>query len=220
MCGRYSLIADLRDLQFRFSFEEFQDYGPYHNIAPTSRVLTVRGSGPRRAEVMRWGLVPSWAKELSVGSRMFNARSETVAEKPAFRTALRRRRCLVLADAFYEWQKTPNGKRPMRIALASSEPFAFAGLWETWKDPSGTVIPSCTIITTAANDLISPIHDRMPVILPREMEELWLDEQVQEPAVLTDLLRPYPADDMVVSEAEALNRPAGRQEPTQSTLFP
>ena len=211
MCGRYSLIADLRGLQTRFSFEEFQEYAPYHNIAPTSRVLTVRGSGPRQAEVMRWGLVPSWAKELSVGSRMFNARGETVAEKPAFRTALRRRRCLVLADAFYEWQKTPKGKRPMRISLACGEPFAFAGLWETWKDPSGTVIPSCTIITTAPNDLISPIHDRMPVILPKEMEELWLDEEVQDPAVLTDLLRPYPADQMAVCEAEDLDRAFGEQ---------
>lgn len=220
MCGRYSLIADLRDLQGRFSFEEFQDYAPYHNIAPTSRVLTVRGGEARRAEVIRWGLVPSWAKELSVGSRMFNARGETVAEKPAFRTALRRRRCLVLADAFYEWQKTPSGKRPMRIALASGEPFAFAGLWETWKDPSGAVIPSCTIITTAPNELISPIHDRMPVILPKEMEDLWLDEQVQDPAVLADLLRPYPAEDMVVCEAEALTRPAGKQKQVQSTLFP
>ena len=220
MCGRYSLIADLRDLQFRFSFEEFQDYAPYHNIAPTTRVLTVRGGESRRAEMMRWGLVPSWAKELAAGSRMFNARSETVAEKPAFRKAFRRRRCLVLADAFYEWQKTPNGKRPMRISLETGEPFAFAGLWETWKDPSGTVIPSCTIITTKANDLISLIHDRMPVILPRKMEELWLDEQVQDPAVLTDLLRPYPADQMSVCEADALDRPAGKQEPKQSTLFP
>lgn len=213
MCGLYSLIADLRDLQGRFSLEEFQDYAPYHNIAPTSRVLTVRGGEIRRAEVMRWGLVPSWAKELSVGSRMFNARSETLAEKPAFRTALGRRPCLVLADAFYEWQKTPNGKRPMRIALASGEPFAFAGLWETWKDPTGAVIPSCTIITTAANDLISPIHDLMPVLLPKEMEDLWLDEQVQDSAVLADLLRPYPPDEMTVCEAKALARPAAKQAP-------
>ncbi len=214
MCGRYSLIADLRDLQSRFSFdEEFQDYSPYHNIAPTSRVLTVRGSGPRQAEVMRWGLVPSWTNELSVGSRMFNARGETVAGKPAFRTALRRRRCLMLADAFYEWQKTPNGKRPMRISLASGEPFAFAGLWETWKAPSGTLIPSCTIITTAANDLIGPIHDRMPVVLPKETEEMWLDEQIQDPGVLTELLRPYSADQMAVCDAEALNRASGNQSP-------
>ena len=119
----------------------------------------------------------------------------------------------MLADAFYEWQKTPNGKRPMRISLASGEPFAFAGLWETWKDPSGTLMPSCTIITTAANDLIGPIHDRMPVILPREMEEMWLDEQIQDPAVLADLLRPYPADEMVVCEAEALNKTSGNQSP-------
>ena len=220
MCGRYSLIADLRTLQGRFSFsEEFQAYGPYHNIAPTSRVLTVRGGESRRAETMRWGLVPSWARELSMGNRMFNARAETIAEKPAFRTALRRRRCLVLADGFYEWQKTPNGKRPIYITLASGEPFAFAGLWETWKDPSGTVMPSCTIITTTPNELIAPIHDRMPVILPKDAEALWLDENVQDPAVLTDLLRPYPADEMKVCGAENLDRPAGVQAPKQGNLF-
>ena len=214
MCGRYSLTADIRNLQSRFSFEgEVLDYSPYHNIAPTRQVLTVRGSGPRYAETMRWGLVPSWAKDLSVGSRMINARAETVAEKPAFRSALRRRRCLMLADGFYEWKKTPGGKVPMHITLASGDPFAFAGLWETWKDPSGAVIPSCTIITTAANDLISPIHDRMPVILPRELEDLWLDEEIQDPGVITEVLCSYPADEMELCEAGSLSRAAEERGP-------
>ena len=209
MCGRYSLIADLGDLARRFEFDgDWDAFDKRHNIAPTQGVLTVRGGAPRRAEIMRWGLVPSWAKDLKVGNRMFNARGETVAERLAFRTALRRRRCLVLADAFYEWQKVAGGKRPMRITLKSGEPFAFAGLWETWRDPSGVVIPSCAIITTTPNELMAPIHDRMPVILPRDLEDLWLDPEVQDAAVLTELLVPYPAEAMEAGEATMLG--AGR----------
>ena len=161
MCGRYSLILTIGELQNRFEFDgERLGYAPAYNIAPTQNVLTVVGG-----EYMRWGLIPLWAKDMSIGSRMINARSETVAEKPSFRNALRRRRCLVLADGFYEWQRVGKSKRPMRIVMRSGEPFAFAGLWETWKDPEGTVIPSCTIITTTPNDLLRPIHNRMPVIL-------------------------------------------------------
>ena len=124
--------------------------------------------GDWEAGFMRWGLIPHWAKDPKIGSRMINARAETVAEKPSFRNALRRRRCLVLADGFYEWRRDGKTKTPMRIVMRSGEPFAFAGLWETWKDPDGTVIPSCTIITTTPNDLLSPIHNRMPVILPKD----------------------------------------------------
>ena len=150
-------------------------YSPSHNVAPTQGVLTVVAeSEARRAVHMRWGLIPSWAREASIGSRMINARAETVAEKPSFRTALRRRRCLVLADGFYEWRRTGAGKRPMRITMASGEPFAFAGLWDTWRDPQDETVTSCTIITTGANDLLRPIHDRMPVILQRDQEDLWL----------------------------------------------
>ena len=119
---------------------------------------------------MRWGLIPSWAKSASAGNRMINARAETVAERHSFRIALQRRRCLVLADGFYEWQRKGSGKRPMRIAMASGEPFAFAGLWDAWRDPKGEVVRSCAIITTSANESLSPIHDRMPVILPRDLE--------------------------------------------------
>jgi putative SOS response-associated peptidase YedK len=135
---------------------------------------------------------------------MINARAETVAERPSFRTALRRRRCLVLADGFYEWQRTGSKSRPMRIMMASGEPFAFAGLWDAWRDPKGELVRSCTIITTAANDLLSPIHDRMPVILPREMEPLWLDHDVQDPVDLGDILTPYPAGPMKVYEVSTL----------------
>ena len=130
---------------------------------------------------MRWGLIPHWASDTKIGARMINARAETVAEKPTFRDALRRRRCLVLADGFYEWQRTGAARRPMRIILRTGEPFAFAGLWSVWRDPDGNRIPSCAIITTVANDLLRPIHGRMPVILPREMEEFWLDGSVEDP---------------------------------------
>ena len=135
---------------------------------------------------------------------MINARAETVAEKPAFRNALKKRRCLVLADGYYEWQKTPAGKRPFRIIMHSGEPFAMAGLWETWNDPKGNVVPSCTIITTAANDFLSPIHNRMPVILPRESEEMWLDSGVEDPASLIGILAPYPEECMDAYEVSTI----------------
>ena len=196
---------DLGDLARRFEFDgDWDAFDKRHNIAPTQEVLTVVGGETRRGGFMRWGLVPSWAKELKVGSRMFNARGETVAERPAFRTALRRRRCLVLADAFYEWQKVAGGKRPMRISLKSGEPFAFAGPWAVWRDPQGNRVPSCTIITTEANGLLRPIHDRMPVILPRDLEELWLDAGVDDPGTLASLLTPYRDGEMEVGEATML----------------
>ena len=205
MCGRYSLIADIGDLQDRFLFDgEDLEYAPRFNIAPTQEVLGVVAGETRRAGYMRWGLIPRWAKKASIGSRMINARAETVAEKPAFREALRRRRCLVLADGFYEWQKVGASRRPMRIFMRTGEPFAFAGLWETWRNPEGEVVPSCTILTTEANDLLRPIHDRMPVILPREREHFWLDANVNDPAAITDVLTPYPADAMEVYEVSSL----------------
>ena len=154
---------------------------PNYNVAPTHNVLTVIDDGEkRRGGFMRWGLIPHWAKTPSIGSRMINARAETLAQKPAYRSAFKRRRCLVLADGFYEWQKFGRTKTPMRITMESGEPFAFAGLWALWKDPEGNTIPSCSIITAEANDLLRPIHNRMPVILPREMEQFWLDRDVQD----------------------------------------
>ena len=197
MCGRYSLTADLGELALRFEFDgERLTFEPAYNVAPTQDVLTVVGGKTRRGGFVRWGLIPHWAKSASIGSRMINARAETVGEKPAFRDALRRRRCLVLADGFYEWQRAGRVKRPMRVVMRSGEPFAFAGLWSVWRDPEGNAVPSCAIITTAANDLLRPIHDRMPVVLPREMETLWLDQSVDGPIALADVLRPYPADAM------------------------
>ncbi len=214
MCGRYSLIADIQDLarQFEFDGSGFEKL-PSYNVAPTQQALTVTNGEGRRAEYMRWGLIPSWAKDASIGSRMINARSETVSQKTSFRNALQRRRCLVLADGFYEWQKAGKGKRPMRIVLGSREPFAFAGLWESWRDPQGGTVRSCTIITTQANDLLRPIHERMPVILPRDLEEFWLDGDVTDPAALSDVLAPYPGDLMEAYEVSTLVNRAGNNGP-------
>ena len=214
MCGRYSLVADLGELARRFEFDgDWLAFESAYNIAPTQDVLTVVGGETRRGGFMRWGLVPWWAKDLSIGNRMINARAETVAERPAFRDALRRRRCLVLADGFYEWQRTGSARRPMRVVMRSGEPFAFAGIWAVWKDPDGNRIPSCAIITTAANDLLRPVHDRMPVVLPRQMEELWLDATVDDPDILASVLTPHHDDAMKVYEVSDLVNSAANDGP-------
>jgi putative SOS response-associated peptidase YedK len=197
MCGRYSLTSNLDDLQARFDFEA-RDlvHRPRYNVAPTQTVLAVVNDGRNRAEFMRWGLIPFWAKDHKIGYRMINAVGETVATKSAFRAAFKKRRCLVLADGFYEWKKVAGGKVPMYITSRSMEPFAMAGLWENWRDPSGEMVHSCTIITTTPNSLIEPIHNRMPVILSRAAEATWLDLAVDDAGALAPLLVPYSADDM------------------------
>jgi putative SOS response-associated peptidase YedK len=158
----------------------------------------VANDGKNKLDFFTWGLVPSWAKDPSIGNRMINARAETLAEKPAFRAALRRRRCLILADGFFEWRQEPDSKRktPMYIRLQSGKPFALAGLWELWHSADGSDILSCTIITTTPNELMESIHNRMPVILPPEAYTLWLDPAEKKPEEISPLLRPYPAADM------------------------
>ena len=189
MCGRYSLISDIGELARRFEFDVGQlTLTPRYNIAPTQEVLTVLGGEERHATVMRWGLIPRWAKSASIGSRMINARAETVAQKPSFRGALRRMRCLIPANGFYEWQRSGGSKRPMHIGLSSKQPFAFAGLWSVWTDPGGQDVQSCTIVTKSANDLLRPIHERMPVILPEDLEALWLDPNIEQPEILLGAL--------------------------------
>ena len=177
MCGRYSLIADLGELARRFEFDgDWLKFESAYNVAPTQEVLTVVGGATRRGGFMRWGLIPHWAKNASIGSRMINARAEMVAEKPAFRDALRRRRCLVLADGFYEWQRTGGAKKPMGIGMRSGEHFALRrALVGVERSRTATVSPHAPSSRPSANDLLKPIHDRVPVILPREMEEFWLD---------------------------------------------
>ena len=198
MCGRFTLTSDLDRLTEHFAFRATNlSYTPRYNIAPSQPVLTLIDAQERRAGFLRWGLVPSWAKDPSIGDRMINARAETVAEKPSFRRALQKRRCLVLTDGFYEWRKEGKKKTPLFIALKSQEPFGFAGLWETWKSSTGEVMHSCTIITTTPNTLMESIHNRMPVILPRAAEEAWLDRTIEDPQSLLRLLAPYPAEEMV-----------------------
>ena len=156
----------------------------------------VAGGGERRLELLRWGLIPAWADDPAIGSRMINARSETAAEKPSFRRAFKERRCLIAADGFYEWQKTNGGKQPYHLRMRDGRPFAFAGLWESWKEDGEGEIRSCTILTTDANDLVGEVHHRMPVILPPEIYDLWLDPTVREAEQLLSLLIPYPPEDM------------------------
>ena len=211
MCGRYSLISDISALQVRFDFDPpVTEHTSRYNIAPTQNVLTVRSEdGHNVAEHMRWGLIPSWAKDMSIGNRAINARAETLAERPMFRTALRRRRCLILADGFYEWIRQGKARQPMRILLTTGEPFAFAGLWETWTNPDGETIHSCTIVTTAPNDIMRPIHDRMPAILLPEHEPTWLDQSIEDASAINNFLLPYPPEIMeAYPVAPLVNSPA------------
>jgi len=205
MCGRYTLESDMSFLQLRFKFVTSDlDYKPRYNIAPTQDVLTVTNDGDRHGQFMRWGLVPFWAKDLKIGYRMINAKSETLAERSAFRNAFKKRRCLVLADGFFEWRKDGKEKIPTYIFLKSREPFAFAGLWETWKSPEDEIIPSCTIVTTEPNSFMEPIHNRMPAILSEEAEALWLDPLTEDPTVLQQLLVPSPPELMDSYEVSTL----------------
>ena len=194
MCGRFSIFADPERLAERFDASlPDQELAPRYNAAPTQDLPVLLNEDDRVIQLLRWGLVPFWAKDPSIGNRMINARAETLAEKPSYRTALKKRRCLVLADGFYEWAKTGNGKQPVRIALKSGDPFAFAGLWETWKDPDGRLLRTFTIVTTTPNELVAPIHNRMPAVLLPEHEAIWLDNAADQ-AIWLDLLRPYPAE--------------------------
>lgn len=206
MCGRFTLTADQDSFEDRFSFTGFElGWVPSFNIAPTQDVLTVTNDGSENhAKLTRWGLVPSWAKDSKIGNRMINARAETLAEKPSFRTAFRLRRCLIIADGFYEWKREGSQKIPMRITAESGGMFAFAGLWETWKQPDNSWLLTCAIITTSANEFMTSIHDRMPVILPRESEALWLDHDEQDVATLSELLLPYDSDQMEAYEVSTL----------------
>ena len=199
MCGRFTLSTSLKELTDRFGLNSFPvNVSPSYNIAPTQPVLTVRSMPGRtrqvKADFMRWGLIPAWAKNTSMGIRMINARSETASEKPSFRSAFRKRRCLILADGFYEWRKTPTGKQPTRIQMKGGNPFAFAGLWESWNNPEGRDIHSCTILTMTANSFMKNIHDRMPLILQKDNERKWLDSSKNDPEEIKELLEELPSD--------------------------
>ena len=192
MCGRFSLTTPTEGLRALFGFDEMPNLPPRYNIAPTQDVAAVRFVGADAKPsftLFRWGLIPSWAKDPSIGSRMINARAETIAEKPAFRAAFRRRRCLIPADGFYEWEKLPDDrKQPWRVTLEGGVPFAFAGLWEDWLGADGSEVATCTIVTTDAAPSITKIHHRMPVILDPAEFSGWLRGTPEEAATM---LRPY-----------------------------
>jgi putative SOS response-associated peptidase YedK len=199
MCGRFTLTLDSKQIQEAYPWLNVPlGIQSRYNVAPSQPIAVVPNDGHQRLDFYVWGLIPSWAKDPSIGNRMINARVETLAEKPSFRNAFKRRRCLILADGFYEW-KTSNVSRtktPMFIHLKDRQPFAFAGLWELWNAPDGSQIYSATIITTEPNSLMKSIHNRMPVILPQPAYEQWLAPEEQNPRDLMPLLGPFPAENM------------------------
>jgi putative SOS response-associated peptidase YedK len=211
MCGRYELHSDITKVMEAFNVEMTDmEITPRYNIAPTQTVPIVvnRGNG-NRLELARWGLIPRWAKNPGIGSRMINARAETLQEKRAFKGLLRSNRCVAVADGFYEWKKEGGRKVPMYVRLKDRRPFGFAALCSTWKNPEDVEMMTFTIVTTAANDLLGEIHDRMPAILSKMDEEKWLDPETASPEVLGGLLMPYPGDEMETYEvAPLVNKPA------------
>jgi len=196
MCGRYTLSTPAGRLAEEFRLDDPVEIPPSYNVAPTQEVAAVLAEeGKRRLEMLRWGLVPSWADDPEIGARMINARSETAAEKPSFRSAFRRRRCLIAADGFYEWKRENGGKQPYYFRMQEGRPFAFAGLWESWEKGGDGVLRSCAILTTRANSVLDGIHDRMPVILPPDTYDSWLDPDADREE-LAELLIPYAGDDL------------------------
>lgn len=206
MCGRFVLLTDLSVVIEAFGIEETASrYRTGNSITPGQQIATVIRDDKNRLVDTRWGLVPSWSKDPSIGNRMFNARAETVADKPSFRSAFHKRRCLIIADGFYEWQKIGAAKKPLYFSLKSARPFGFAGLYETWTSPDGEPIRTCTIITTQPNDLVRSVHDRMPVIVPKDKERQWIDPLNHDREMLLSLLKPYPPDEMSMFEVDAKN---------------
>jgi len=199
MCGRFVLISDLSVITEAFKIQEITyDYRTSRNVLPSHNIAAVIHDSVNRLVQLRWGLIPSWAKGPSIGSRLINARAETLAEKPSFRNAFKKRRCLIIADGFYESLQEGKKKIPFYFRLKSGKPFGFAGLYEMWTSPEGKPIHTCTIVTTEPNDLIQPIHNRMPVIMPKDKESLWIDPAVQNHAQLSSVLQPYPSAEMEV----------------------
>ncbi|MDQ0484087.1 SOS response-associated peptidase [Guptibacillus hwajinpoensis] len=215
MCGRFSLTTELDQLIERFQIEQMSidDYVPRYNIAPSQQIpAVIKADGGNRLGTLRWGLIPFWAKDASISNKLINARSETAHEKASFKHALKRRRCLLLSDGFYEWKREDNRKVPMHIQVKRGEPFAMAGLWEKWKSGNEAVY-TCTILTTGANELMENIHTRMPVILKKEMEDLWLDSDVNDVTILENVMQPFPSKEMNAYEVSTLVNSPTNDEP-------
>jgi putative SOS response-associated peptidase YedK len=216
MCGRFTLIADPNDLREAFPWVNIPEgVSPRYNIAPSQPVAVIPNDGQNQLDFFIWGLIPSWAKDPAIGNKMINARAETLAEKPSFRTAFRRRRCLIPASGFFEWKQEPGSKAktPMYIRLKSGKPFALAGLWERWDSPDGSTVFSCTIVTTQPNELMQVIHNRMPVILPSQAYSLWMDRTEPPLPKLTGLLQPYPASEMIAYPVSTMVNSPGNDIP-------
>lgn len=205
MCGRFTLTFTIEEVAEILNIKEEKikgeiDWTPRYNIAPMQQVPVVVNNGDNRLKLFQWGLVPYWAKDKNIGNKMINARDETIDTKPSFKHCFQKQRCLILADGFYEWKREGKRKIPYRITLTDRSIFGFAGIWDVWKNPKGEYIHSCSIITTGPNELMSPLHDRMPVILDKENEEIWLDPSVNNIDNLKSLLIPYRAESMQAYE--------------------
>ena len=207
MCGRFTLTVDPAELQDTFNRFSFPArFAPRFNIAPSQPILAIPNNNKLAADFFIWGLIPMWAKDPSIGNRLINARGETLAEKPSFRGSYRHKRCLILADGYYEWKSVAGRKTktPYFIHMHDRKPFAMAGLWDHWESPDGSSLNTCTIITTAPNELMQSIHDRMPVILhPRDYDK-WLDTAPQTPENLDPLLKPFPTEEMTAYPVSTL----------------
>jgi putative SOS response-associated peptidase YedK len=229
MCGRFTLRVSPSVVAEQFSLFEAPMLESRFNIAPSQPAPVVRAAPgpdepPRQLVLLRWGLIPSWADDPAIGNRLINARAETAAQKPAFRAAMRRRRCLVVADGFYEWQRVAKRRQPWFIRMGDDRPFGFAGLWEAWEGADHSAIESCTILTTDANELVRPIHDRMPAIIEKADYDRWLDPANEKPESLLPLLRPYPSDRMMACPVGTLVNSPSHEGPallqeTSGSLF-
>jgi len=198
MCGRFALVSDAAAIVEEFAVRDSSyDFKPNWNVTPGQYIpAVIHREGRNSLASFLWGLIPLWAKDPSMGHRLINARAETIDAKPSFRSAFSKRRCLIVADGFYEWKKEGTKKIPLYFHMKSKEPFGLAGLYETWTSQDKTEIKSCAIITTAANKLIAPIHDRMPVIVPKKQEQVWISDKMEDKATLLSILKPYPAEEM------------------------
>ena len=223
MCGRFTLFEADKILSKEFGVSGFPAQSPRYNIAPSQPVAAVRaapaGTG-RELALLRWGLIPSWSKDPAIGNRLINARAETVREKPSFQNAFRRHRCLIPTNGFYEWQRQERGKQPYFVRMRDERLFAFAGLWDRWENQEEVVIETCTILTTAANAVLAPIHDRMPVILPSTEYGRWLGPSLQDADSLEALLMPFPAENMISYPVSSrVNSPAVDDEGCIDALY-
>lgn len=214
MCGRFTQRKPAERVKREFQLEEVPSIEARYNIAPTQDILAIRRrDNSNEAVMLKWGLIPSWAKDATIGAKLINARSETVEEKPSFREAFKKRCCIIPVDGFYEWQRTGGRKQPYYFRFKDDRLFGFAGLWEKWGTPEGEILETCSILTTEANEVLKPVHDRMPVILHPEAYDLWLDEDVRKQELCKELLCPYPASEMTANPVSvAVNSPRNQGE--------